>query len=212
MSLTMLHQDEGCSLYRLAGDEIAELVFSSPESRAICNDPFVCGVDYTRRLRVACAKAFTALRACRAWEFNESRTVVLNILRGGLNFGLREALHDGVGCRYHNSAFISAQRARSSASSQDWVITENAYQKLSLHGSTDLVFGDVVATGTSLEHALASVVATAGKQRAAISSILFLTIGSARSSAIVRKIRLLCRDRFPGFRAAAVVYLEGVFQ
>jgi hypothetical protein len=211
MSLTALHQADGCSLYEIRGDQVRQFICSTPETRAICNDPFIYGVDYTQRLRVACARAFGALRTC-GWEFNDPRTVVLNILRGGLNFGLREALHEGVGCRHHSSAFISAQRARSSANPQDWVITENSYQKLALHGSTDLVFGDVVATGTSLEHALTSVVATAVRQRAAITSILFLTIGSARSSAIVRTIALLCRERFPEFRAAAVVYLEGVFQ
>jgi hypothetical protein len=212
MPLETLHHDESCALYQRPGDEIRELVCTTPETRAICNDPFVCGVDYTQRLRAACARLFQVLAARRVWEFADSRIVVLNILRGGLNFGLREALHESVGCRYHNSAFVSAQRARSSANPKDWVITEDAYQKLSLRGSTDLVFGDVVATGTSLEHAVARVVATAVRQHASIDSILFLTIGSTRSSAILRKLVRRCRERFPGFRAAAVVYFEGVFQ
>jgi hypothetical protein len=212
MSLQRLHHDEECALYQLPGDEIRELVCSTPETRAICNDPFVCGVDYTQRLRAACARVFQVLADGRLWEFDDARIVVLNILRGGLNFGLREALHEGVGCRYHNSAFVSAQRARSSANPKDWVITEDAYQKLSLRGPTDLVFGDVVATGTSLEHAVGRVVTTAVRQRASIDSILFFTIGSTRSSAILRKLVRRCRERFPAFRAAAVVYFEGVFQ
>jgi hypothetical protein len=212
MSLQTVYQGEGCALYQLPGDEIRELICTTPETRTICNDPFVCGVDYTQRLRAACARVFHVLAAERLWEFEDARIVVLNILRGGLNFGLREALHEGVGCRYHNSAFVSAQRARSSANPKDWVITEDAYQKLTLRGSTDLVFGDVVATGTSLEHAVGRVVTTAVRQKASIESILFFTIGSARSSAILRKLVKRCRERFPGFRAAAVVYFEGVFR
>jgi hypothetical protein len=212
MSLQRLHQGGGCTLYQLPGDEIRELVCTTPATRAICNDPFVCGVEYTQRLRAACGRVFQLLTTRRLWEFDDSRVVVLNILRGGLNFGLREALYESVGCRFHNSAFISAQRARSSANPQDWVITEDAYQKLTLHGATDLVFGDVVATGTSLEHAVTRVVANAVKQHASIGSILFLTIGSARSSEILRRLARLCREQFPDFRGAAVVYFEGVFQ
>lgn len=212
MPLDTLYHGGGCALYQLPGDEIRELVCTTPGTRAICNDPFVCGVEYTQRLRAACGRVFQLLTTRRLWEFDESRVVVLNILRGGLNFGLREALYESIGCRYHNSAFISAQRARSSASPRDWVITEDAYQKLTLHGATDLVFGDVVATGTSLEHAVTRVVATAVKQHASIASILFLTIGSSRSSEILRQLTRLCRAQFPDFRGAAVVYLEGVFQ
>ena len=92
MSLQTLHQGGGCALYQLPGDEIRELVCTTPATRAICNDPFVCGVEYTQRLRAACGRVFQILTARRLWESDDSRIVVLNILRGGLHFGLREAL------------------------------------------------------------------------------------------------------------------------
>ena len=114
MSLQALYQSEGCMLYQLPGDEIRELVCTMPATRAICNDPFVCGVEYTQRLRAACGRVFQLLTARRLWEFDDSRIVVLNILRGGLNFGLREALYESVGCRYHNSA-SSAPSGRAAA-------------------------------------------------------------------------------------------------
>jgi len=212
MEFRTVHKALGCALYRLPGEEIQEFVCTTPATRAICNDPFICGVEYTQRLRAACGRVFQMLTMRRLWEFDESRIVVLNILRGGLNFGLREALYESIGCRYHNSAFISAQRARKSDNPQDWVITEDAYQKLTLYGATDLVFADVVATGTSLEHAVTLVIQTAVRQRASVASILFLTIGSGQSGAIVRRLARRFRELFPEFRMATVVYFEGVFR
>ena len=77
MSLKSLHHGGGCALYQLPGDEIRELVCSTPATRAICNDPFVCGVEYTQRLRAACGRVFQLLTMRRLWEFDDSRVVYL---------------------------------------------------------------------------------------------------------------------------------------
>ena len=91
-----------CVAYRAARplplEGVIEVIVSTPESRAICNDPFVRGIEYTRKLARASSRALTALRGADFFTGTEQTTSVLTILRGGLNFGLREALADAFGC------------------------------------------------------------------------------------------------------------------
>lgn len=75
-------------------------------------------------------------------------------MRGGLNFGLREALAESFSWNQHSAAFLQRQRARKTANPEEWYITESDYQKVYLPEKSCIVFGDVVATGTSLEFAL----------------------------------------------------------
>ena len=94
-------------------------------------------------------------------NIKESSGVVVNILRGGLNYGLRHALHDAFGWNRHTTCFISAQRARDNADPEEWHITENAYRKVYLPRPASLFIGDVVATGTSLRYGLNELIASA---------------------------------------------------
>jgi hypothetical protein len=151
------------------------------------------------------------LREHNLFSGSESNTSVLHILRGGLNFGLREALAQAYSWNNHNSAFISAQRARSADNEEDWVITESDYQKLSLKKSCSLVFGDVVATGTSLNFALHEVAQLARNQSSELSEILFFTIGGPRSHALVESLETESLCKFSSYSGSTVVYLEGIF-
>ncbi|MCB0323335.1 MAG: hypothetical protein KDD69_07160 [Bdellovibrionales bacterium] len=200
------------ALYRLRESEnVCAVIASTPETRRITNDPFVVGVDYTNALRDACAVTLKVLRQNNVLDVAEQRACVFNILRGGLNFGLREALHQAFGWNTHASAFVSAQRARQSDSPEDWYITEHDYKKIYLPPQTDLFFGDVVATGTSLHYGLSQIVEQVRNARGSIRSITFFTIGGACSEAIVADIAEQCRSLSPDFRGALVVYFEGRF-
>lgn len=216
-TLIPLQVSSFCSLYEISGDNGASTtpfrryIASSPETQRICNDPFVVGVEYTNGLRTACTKVFQALEAQKRLLLAEPRTTVLHILRGGLNFGLREALNGAFGWNRHSSAFVSAQRARRSDNPEDWYITESAYQKVFLPPVVDICFGDVVATGTSLEYALCQLLEIVQAQGAAIRSVTFFTIGGPRSEDIVSSVDATCRSRFEQYEGSAVVYLEGRF-
>lgn len=214
-TLNPIITDKEYSLYEFsveASAAIRQVIFSSPETRRICNDPFLSGVEYTSALRRGCAKALQAMQQHSILRLAEENTVVLHILRGGLNFGLREALFEALGFNRHSSAFVSAQRARKKDHPEDWIITESDYQKLSLHGVSHIIFGDVVATGTSLEHALQRLLATAKKNKSQIGTITFFTIGSARSFEILTAIDCRCRQLFNAYQGSCAVYLEGVFE
>lgn len=208
VELTTLFSTPEVSLYALPGDgRLEECIASTPESRAICNDITVAGCDYTRKLSKACA----AVLKLRPLELIEKQTVVVNILRGGLNYGLRDALSEAYGWNSHTTCFISAQRARNSADSEDWHITENDYEKVYFPEVASLVIGDVVATGTSLRYALQELLRSAQEQRVSLRSILFFTFGGAKAAEILSDIDRQCRELFPGYERTILVYFEGRF-
>lgn len=211
MDLVSLVESSSCSLYESPSkSRVRRFIVSTPESRSICNDPLVLGVRYTELLRHACEKCLDALREHEVLTATESECMVLHILRGGLNFGIREALARALKWNRHTSAFVSAQRARV-ATSDDWIITENEYKKLSFHGKSTILFGDVVATGTSLRYALKEIIQSAKQANSQIESILFFTIGGPRSHEILEELETELLTENPSYRGSAVVYFEGIF-
>ncbi len=214
-SLELKHKTPACSLYQLPATpdtKLSRFISSTPQTRAICNDPIICGVEYTDLLREACSATLEALASEKLFSMQEMETIVFHVLRGGLNFGLREALATAHGWNRHGSAFISAQRARDSKDSEDWHITESAYKKVYLPKIATAVLGDVVATGTSLEHALQELLKAVDQQGAQLKSILFFTIGGERSEEIIREIDAICMQRYEEYEGSAVIYVEGRFE
>lgn len=215
--LNPLTVSSSASLYRanLPDSNLASslqiLIGSTPETRAICNDPLVSGYRYTQSLSEGCEKLLKLMQELKITQLTEKETTVLHVLRGGLNFGLREALARGCGFNDHCSAYISAQRARSHEDPKDWVITEQSYQKLHLLPRNQIVLGDVVATGTSLLYALERIGIESNKHSAEIRDLVFFTIGGPRSHAILSQTAKRFSQIFKNFRSAVVVYLEGIF-
>lgn len=211
--LTPLFGNDHISLYRLGPPDapVTILVASTADMRAICNDPLLVGIRYTDALRQGCARVLAGMAAADCFAATEADTVVLHILRGGLNFGLREALGQAFGWNRHASAFISAQRARSSGDPEDWVITESEYHKVYVPDTATILFGDVVATGTSLAYALRRVVAAVESQQAQLRRVVCVAIGSERAEAIIAELDAHCRERFDAYQGATLVFLEGRF-
>lgn len=213
--LSLISQSHLCSLYQVSAFDpdlpLDTFIASTPGTRRICNDPLFVGVDYTRTLSASSAAVITALQSAGLLRMREEDCCVLHILRGGLNFGLREALHDALGWNVHGSAFVSAQRARDVKDPRSWIITESGYKKFRLRPAAQVICGDVVATGTSLEYGLQRLTAAAREQGAAIESLLFVTIGGPRTERILTALARRARELFPAFTRVSVVYLEGIF-
>jgi len=203
-----------CALYSVHRPEapsgVVEVVVSTPESRAICNDPFVLGIEYTRNLTAAGAKALRGLREVELFTGSERSTHVLTILRGGLNFGLREALADAFSWNRHGAWFISAQRRLTDPTTGEWEIIEDAYAKIYPQGVMDVVFGDVVATGTSLRHGLLKL-EEERKSSVSYRSVTFFTIGAAVSGDILAEWKARIERAQGSPVTCVVVYFEGVF-
>jgi len=203
-----------CAIHRISDhttSQVDRLVVSTPETRAIANDPRVMGIDYTRRLKTACTRILSMMDAEKMTCLAERETIVFDILRGGLNFGLREALADAFSWNRHGGSFISAQRARVDDDPEQWHIMESEYSKVYMPKTASIVIGDVVATGTSLEHAMKALVAEAEKQGTALRSIVFFTFGGHRAEEILEAADAMCRKRFPSYEGTTLIYLEGRF-
>ena len=213
--LLLSYESGSARLYRIvpagASDDepgVEAYVATAPGTRAICNDPTVAGVRYTRLLREACTEILRAL----APDVPESDAVVVNILRGGLNFGLRDALADAFGWNAHTTCFMSAQRARDAQDSEEWHITENSYRKVYFPKSASFFVGDVVATGTSLRYGLQELLKSAAEQQVDVRNIVFFTYGGPKAHEILREIDATCRERFPDYGRTVLIYLEGRFE
>jgi hypothetical protein len=211
---TLNVQVPDCSLYVVERekplDGVKELIASTSDSRAICNDPHVLGVNYTHKLGQASAKALKGLSAAGIFTGTEHSTSVLTILRGGLNFELRGALAQAFNWNCHGSWFISAQRQIANPVTGEWEIIEDAYKKIYPHGEVDVVFGDVVATGTSLRHGLGKL--TEVRQGAIrYRSVTFFTIGAAITGDIISDWKRQIEVAQGGPVACNVLYFEGVF-
>lgn len=202
-----------CVLYKIEGNEnkVTRLIVSSEQTRAICNDTLVMGVDYTRKLRSTCSASMKSMQTNGLIQLEEKKTIVFNILRGGLNFGLREAIADAFDWNLHGSSFISAQRARINPNSEEWHIIESDYKKVYMPPSAQIVIGDVVATGTSLLHGLKALVQQAEINNSQLESILFFTFGGIRTEEILEEIDAQCRQKFPDYKGTTLCYIEGCF-
>ena len=88
---------------------------------------------------------------------------------------------------------------------------ESDYRKVYLPERAQIVFGDVVATGTSLHHALKLIVRSAEETGAQITRFVFFTYGGVRAEEILSDIAALCRERFDSFTGVDLFYLEGRF-
>ena len=190
---------------------VKRYILSTPETRAICNDPLVMGFEYTEKLKTACSTFLRLIKGPETIELYENRSVVFNILRGGLNFGLRGALAQAFGWNNHSSSFVTAQRARVTESPELWHITEDEYQKITFPERAQIILGDVVATGTSLKHGLDIMIKEAVKQGTELSSILFFTIGGQMSEQRLIEADKACRKHFPNYEGTHVCYIEGRF-
>ena len=190
-----------------AAPGVEAYIATTPGTRAICNDPTVAGVRYTRLLQQACTDILRALPL----DVAESDAVVVNILRGGLNFGLRDACADAFGWNSHTTCFMSAQRARDDADPEAWHITENSYKKVYFPKRASFFVGDVVATGTSLRYGLHELFHSAAEQRVDVRDLVFFTYGGPKALEILLEMDSSCRELFPNFRRTVLIYLEGCF-
>ena len=212
-TLKQLVQQKDFAFYEICSpseqnQKFHRFIATSPQTRSICNDPNVAGTHYTIRLCECCS----AVLKNHDFGLVERETVVLNILRGALNFGLRDALANAYGWWRHNTSFISAQRARDNGNPENWHITENAYKKVYFPKRTSIVLGDVVATGTSLSYALNEIVRVTQEQKTELLNLVFFTYGGNRAEAIFRDLDKRCRELFNGYQQTFVIYLEGRFE
>lgn len=212
-TLELVSQDREVSWYSINGEfsgEIGRWVATTPETRRICIEPEVVGVDFTRLMREGVARCLSSAPFKEGLaRIPETRLCTVNFLRGSLNFGLREALRDALGCNQHTTCFMSSQRFRRDGR---WQVAEDSYRKLNIPDAAVLIFGDVVATGVTVDNGLQVVARHMEEQGLRPQGLIFFTIGCHKIEKILLKYHQLFSKDNPDYLGTHVVYLEGKFK
>ena len=212
--LDRMASSDQASYYRIGGDHdqpLERYLVSTPETRAICNNPEVVGWNFSDGLSRAVRRALEAAPfADQVRAQSEHRVCVLNFLRGGLNFGVRRALHEAYGLNNHASAFMSSQRFRDDQGR--WGVREDMYRKLKIAPDSILVMGDVVATGVTMANGLTVLLDHLEEIGSPIQMLVFFTIGCHKVEKALEVFHERAKRLFPRYRRTVVLYFEGKFK
>jgi hypothetical protein len=204
---------DGASYYAIRGDyetPVSRYVCTTPETREVCSKPEVLGCRFTGNMSAAMTKALRAAPFRGLFENTPHHQVcVLNFLRGGLNFDLRDALHEAYGFNTHSSAFMSSQRYRTDGR---WQVKEDMYRKLQIPRRAVIVLGDVVATGVTVRNGLQVLLDHIRDLGSSLRGLVFFTIGCHKLEKNLGAFDTFFRESFPDYEATHLVYLEGKFK
>lgn len=211
--LKSLGERKRFSFYRLENKytpELEKYVVSTPFTRRILNSPEVFGCGFTEDLQKTVAGIIQHLPVPgEISRLDPAAISVVNFLRSGLNFGIREALYRALGYNTHCSSFITSQRRRDRYGR--WFIQDDQYRKLELPDQATIFIGEVVATGVTIDNGLAILFHQAKNLGHPIKNLYFFTIGCHKIEKILQKYDRLFRKAFSGYRKTVLFYLEGKF-
>ncbi|MBI5072770.1 hypothetical protein HZA99_03050 [Candidatus Woesearchaeota archaeon] len=203
------------SLYKLFGpngSSLTRYLISTPETRIICNQPEVFGMDFTKKLHAAVKKTFEVLP--EAEQFKKSpdyETNVISILRGGLNFRIREALAEAYGYNKHSTTYLISQRHKDE--NGKWHADVQTYKKITIPKVVSFFLGDVIGTGTSLKEALAALDKVMDEINVrTVKKLVIMTFGCYRAEKVLDEYDMLLRKKFPDYEGTILIYFEGKFK
>jgi hypothetical protein len=167
----------------------------------LLTDPVVCGLAYRRSVRGSVTEALRTLVAAAAAGLGET-IATLDVLRGGLSFGVADAVGEALGIDPAVS-FIGTERA----TGQPIKLT---YPRWELGDADTLVVGDIIGTGSTLVAVLSEALTLASRQRRPLRSIVVFTIGSRPG---VKRLTDLISGWDPSERPTlTVIALEALFE
>ena len=206
-------KDEAVGVYLieppLADTDLHRYVVSTRDTRDLMNHPEIINCDFTNLLENGVTNMLKGLNMLEKLSTIGSKTVnVYHILRGGLNFGVREALRKAFGYKWHSSSYISSQRVLKEGRFE---ISEDTYRKFLVPNNATVYFGDIVASGISLDngvHYLASYMERNGLE---LRNMVFITIGCVEAERVLAKWHREFKARFPRYERTILIYFEGRF-
>jgi len=212
-SLSLVLEEPEISLYRLQSRCAPGLEIycaSTPPTRRILNRAEIAGVEFTRSLQEGVAAVLSRFPDQAERErMTDTSTGVINFLRSGLNFGLREALAGAWGFNSHLSSFITSQRERDRYGR--WFIREDAYRKIELPAESTLFIGEIVATGVTMLNGLQIIGRMAKNLGKPVRNLVFFTVGCHKIEKALLDFDRLMRASFPGYHKTYLFYFEGKF-
>ena len=195
--------------YRIEGNStLKRYIFTSQETRDICNKPEILGCDYTDRMEKGMVKALSNFPIDLS-SIPEEQACIVNFLRGGLNFRLREAMNKALSFNRHPTSFMSSQRYIRDGR---WGVEEDQYRKFIFPKNPSLFIGDVVATGVTAQAGLRVVLDAMKEKGVTPKNLFFMTIGCHKIEKILEELMLERKDMLGAAENVAVIYIEGKFR
>ncbi|MEW6557324.1 MAG: hypothetical protein AB1349_08215 [Elusimicrobiota bacterium] len=180
-------------------------IVSTPFSRNILNKPEIFGLEYIKNLNESVHETFKLFPQFS--KYDAKNISVLHFLRGGLNFGIFEALYKTFSFNKMSASFITSQRYKKHS---DWFIKDDQYRKFSLPEDATIFIGDVIATGTTLDNGLEILRKQCIAEDKNVRRIVMLTIGCKRAEEILAKYHKLYQNHFD-YAETILIYFEGRF-
>ncbi len=181
-------------LYEVTNDQpnLRTYIASTPETREICTRSEIFSPEFEYFLQKGIRKIITQTKLKDIILQNMNKLInadVLDILRGGSNFDPRSGLYRlGLRATRH---VLSSQRKQNEDGS--WTVTDDSYCKIFAEEvqpkrEVHLFFGDIVATGKSLEAGLSKFLQRVKEKDYTLKSVFFFTIGGKQSEEILEKL------------------------
>lgn len=206
-------KDEAVAIYSIEGvteeSSIKRYVISTSDTRNMMNFPEIINCDFTGLMRNGIINALKGLNHLENLSSISSKSVnVYHILRGGLNFQMRDTLRKAFGYKWHSSSYISSQRVKEG---KQFTISEDTYRKFQIPDRATIYSADIVASGASLDNSLLYLEKYLEAQNLEIRNFVFITIGCVKAEEVLIKWDRKFREVHPDYEKTILVYLEGRF-
>ncbi len=196
---------DGAGIYKLDKPGLSNdyYLVSTSGTRRLMAFPEVVGYDSYLAMVPSTLAALQYL----AEEGLSGEQSILTILRGGLNYPLEECCYN-CGLKVGNMSFISCERII-----EDGVILglDTKYEKLHLQKGTQLMIGDILASGDTIRLCLRHVIDVFRDNGCDISRITFFTVGGTMAMEIFEEMTPWIRSFWPDFKGFDCVFYEGIF-
>lgn len=149
-------KDEAVAVYLIGNEKdepyFKKYVVSTRDTRDLMNYPEIINCDFTNLMQNGITNALKGINILEGLSVINSKSVnVYHILRGGLNFKVRDALRKAFGYKWHSSSYISSQRVLKEGKFE---ISEDYYRKFVVPDNATVYTADIVASGVSLNHGM----------------------------------------------------------
>ena len=205
-NLKPLIYKNGTQLYKLDAPHLSNhyYVASNPATIKLMMLPEVVGYDtYAAPL----APTITALEHFKECGLT-TKTNILTILRGGLNYPLEESCYR-CGIQVDNMSFLSCERVIS----PERVITglDIRYKKNHIDANATMLIGDIIATGDTLVKCINYIFDEYQAAGTQLRRMIFFTIGGTRAINVLEELTAKARQLWPSFQGIHCVFFEGIF-
>ncbi len=206
-------KDEAVAVYRIEGsgpeEDFRRYTVSTRDTRDLMNYPEIINCDFTNLMQNGVTNALKGINILERLSSLSSKSVnVYHILRGGLNFKVRDALRKAFGYKWHSSSYVSSQRVLKEGK---YEVSEDSYRKFLIPDQAIIYSADIVASGVSLEHGIEYINNYLVSHGYRLKNFIFITIGCSEAEKVLARWHKRFKESFPEYGRTILVYLEGRF-